>query len=292
MASATRADTMRMWTQRHWPTFGRDVPDAACGPSANAAADNAPRPLHQCRPARPISRPCSATPERDPAWFWGAAAEDLSFAWQRKPTSILDTSGGVEWSRLVERRRVQLRGRGRVIREPRASRWRGHHLGGRDGSVRRFTNAELKADVDRAAAMIANLGIAEGDRVGIFHAAPATRRSSLFWPWQTEGDLHPDLLRYAAPAVASRLNDAGATLLVTVDGTLRRGAQVRMKETSGRRGCRVADRQARAGSRTLSPLAHRRCLGGRSGSLVVDEMADPDLQPIRETRETDPERPT
>ena len=35
---------------------------------------------------------------------------------------------------------------------------------------------------------------------------------------------------YAAPAVASRLNDAGASLLVTVDGTYRRGAQVRLKE--------------------------------------------------------------
>jgi acetyl-CoA synthetase len=34
--------------------------------------------------------------------------------------------------------------------------------------VRRFSNRELEAEVQRAAAMIAGLGVVKGDRVGIF----------------------------------------------------------------------------------------------------------------------------
>src|SRR5439155_878685 len=37
--------------------------------------------------------------ETDPAWFWGAAADDIAIPWQRRPTSVFDMSRGVEWSR-------------------------------------------------------------------------------------------------------------------------------------------------------------------------------------------------
>ena len=37
---------------------------------------------------------------------------------------------------------------------------------------------------------------------------------------------------YAAPAVASRLNDCAAKLLITADGTLRRGSRVDLKSVA------------------------------------------------------------
>ena len=43
------------------------------------------------------SRPARST---IPAWFWGAAADDLGLAWQRRPDQVArPVSGGPEWAR-------------------------------------------------------------------------------------------------------------------------------------------------------------------------------------------------
>jgi acetyl-CoA synthetase len=103
---------------------------------------------------------------------------------------------------------------------------------GEDDSVRRLTNADLKQEIDRAAAMFARLGVTAGDRVGIFLPLLPETVITVLALGKLLAIYIPIFSGYAAPAVASRLNDAGATLLVTADGTLRRGAKVPMKETA------------------------------------------------------------
>src|SRR5207237_756520 len=106
--------------------------------------------------------------ERDPAWFWQAAADDLQLAWQRRPTQTLDLSRGVEWSRWWSGGSFNYAA---AAVDPRAERdpngaavtWEGE-----DGTVVRLTNSELREQVDRAAGMFTRLGVAAGDRVGIF----------------------------------------------------------------------------------------------------------------------------
>ena len=72
-----------------WPVFGRDVPDAAWRPN--------PEQLERSRLARfvratglPDLGALQRRAEADPAWFWGAAADDLEIVWQRRPTGVLD----------------------------------------------------------------------------------------------------------------------------------------------------------------------------------------------------------
>jgi acetyl-CoA synthetase len=83
---------------KDWPIFGRDVAGVAWRPPGDALTSTR------------LGRFIAATGERDlealqrhaeadPAWFWGAAADDLGLAWQRKPSAILDISEGKEWSR-------------------------------------------------------------------------------------------------------------------------------------------------------------------------------------------------
>src|SRR3954454_3854961 len=80
------------------PIFGRDVADVAWRPT--------PELLAESRLARFIERTnerdIPALPARaveDPAWFWGAAADDLALPWQRRPSQVMDASGGPEWTR-------------------------------------------------------------------------------------------------------------------------------------------------------------------------------------------------
>ena len=63
-------------SRQPWPTFGRDVPDAAWRPSPELLADS-----RLARFLRATGEPdltaLQAHAAADPAWFWGAAADDL-----------------------------------------------------------------------------------------------------------------------------------------------------------------------------------------------------------------------
>ena len=214
-----------------WPTFGQDVSDAAWRPGPSASS------------ATRLGRFISAADERDldslqrhaqadPAWFWSAAADDLQLAWQRRPRTALDASGGVEWARWWSGGAFNYASAAidpRAATDPHgaALTWEGE-----DGAVRRCTNAELRGGVDRAAAMFARLGVNEGDRVGIFLPLLPETVIAVLALGKLRAIYIPIFSGYAAPAVASRLNDAAASLLVTADGTLRRGSRVAMKATA------------------------------------------------------------
>ena len=73
--------------------------------------------------------------------------------------------------------------------------------------------------------MFARLGVGEGDRVGIFLPLLPETVISVLAIGKLKAIYIPIFSGYAAPAVASRLDDAGATLLVTADGTYRRGGK-------------------------------------------------------------------
>ncbi|HEY5488248.1 MAG TPA: AMP-binding protein, partial [Candidatus Limnocylindrales bacterium] len=131
----------------------------------------------------------------------------------------------------------------------------------------------------------------EGDRVGIFLPLLPETVISVLALGKLKAIYIPIFSGYAAPAVASRLNDAGASLLVTCDGTLRRGAKVEMKQTAD-----DAVSQARSVKHMLvvgrvSPLAPQADWVEGRDRWWSTEMADPTLEPMTQTPETDPETP-
>jgi acetyl-CoA synthetase len=229
--------------------------------------------------------------ERDPAWFWGAAADDLKLAWQRQPSQIVDLSRGPEWSRwwsggAFNYASAAIDPRARNSPDGAALTWEGE-----DGGIRRFSNKELKEQVDKAAAMFARLGVAEGDRVGIFLPLLPETVITVLALGKLKAIYIPIFSGYAAPAVASRLNDAGASLLVTADGTYRRGSIVDMKRTADDA---VAQSQTVKTMLVVGRVNEKPRQDARPGSgdrWWSVEMADPGLEPMTETAETDPETP-
>jgi acetyl-CoA synthetase len=213
-----------------WPIFGRDVRDAAWRP--------APEQLEGSRLARfvratavPDLEALQRRAETDPAWFWGAAADDLEIAWQRRPASVLDASRGPEWSRWWTGGAFNYAA---AAIDPRADRdpdgealaWEGE-----DGEVVRLTNGELRGQVDRAAAAFEQLGVREGDRVGICLPMLVETVVSVLALGLLRAIYTPIFSGYGATAIASRLNDCAATVVVTADGFRRRGGLVPLKAT-------------------------------------------------------------
>ena len=168
----------------------------------------------------------------DVEWFWDAAIRDLGLEFFEPSTSILDTSRGVEWATWFGGGSVNLahncvdRWAERTPHAP-AIAWEGE-----EGTTRRVSYRELREASDRLANGLAALGVRSLDAVGIFLpptpeavvAVMACSKLGAVWL--------PLFSGFGADAVAKRLEDAEATVLITADGFPRRGKVVPMKETA------------------------------------------------------------
>ena len=277
-------------TSRSWPTFGRDVADAAWRPSPDAASSTRLGRFLRAARERDLES-LQRHAETDPGWFWGAAADDLGLAWQRRPSGVLDLSGGKEWSRwwaggAFNYSQAALAPRAAADPAGPALTWEGE-----DGAVRRFTNAQLETEVQRAAAIIAHLGLGEGDRVGIFMPLIPETVIAVLALGRLRAIYVPIFSGYAAPAVASRLNDCTAKLLITVDGTYRRGARVDLKATADAAVAEAPSVEHTLVVGRLSELAPQSEWREGFDRWWSTEMADPELEPLTDTPETNPETP-
>jgi acetyl-CoA synthetase len=121
---------------------------------------------------------------------------------------------------------------------------------GEDATVRRFTFAELRDAVARLGTVLRAAGIERGDRVGIFMPLIPETAIGLLAVAYVGAIAVPAFSGYGPDALSARLADAGAKVLLTVDGVLRRNKPVDMK--------RVADEALRAAPSVTTVLVFDR----------------------------------
>jgi acetyl-CoA synthetase len=163
---------------------------------------------------------------KDPEGFWAEQAQGL--AWSRKWDRVLEwnppfakwfVGGTLNLSENCLDRHVA---GGRADKT--ALLWEGE-----PGETRALTYRELLQEVGRFANVLRALGVAKGDRVGIYmpmipEAAVAMLACARI------GATHSVVFGgFSAEAVRDRMNDAQARLIVTADGGYRRGAIVPLK---------------------------------------------------------------
>ncbi len=211
-----------------WPIFGRDAAGVAWRPGPETVeAARLTRFLRSTGESTLDALQAHAT--ADPGWFWGAASDDIGIAWGRRPREVLDLTGGPAWARWWtggEFDYALAAVEPRAMRDPdgEALAWEGE-----DGVVRRLTNAELAAAVDLAARRLAAHGVGRGDRVGILLPMLVETVVAVLALGRLQAIYTPIFSGYGAPAIATRLADCEASVLITADGFLRRGAWVALK---------------------------------------------------------------
>jgi len=167
---------------------------------------------------------------REPEWFWHAMVKDLGIEFFTPYQKILDVSEGVEKARWFVGGKLNL---AYNCLDKHVSGGRGEHLAlsweGEDGLERRLTYRELTAETDRLALGLKSLGIGKGDRVGIFLPMIPEVASAMLACAKIGAIAVPIFSGFGASAVTERLQDSEARVLITCDGTLRRGRAVELK---------------------------------------------------------------
>ena len=169
----------------------------------------------------------------DVEWFWQAVIEDLGIDFFRPYDTLLETPDGPQWPKwfgggtinlaynCVDRHAASERAGDRALV------WEGE-----DGAVRTLTYADLGAEVNRVANGLAELGVAEGDAVGVYMPMVPEAVVAAYACAKLGAIYLPIFSGFGAPSIATRLQDSGAKVLFTADAFYRRGSKVPMKKTA------------------------------------------------------------
>jgi acetyl-CoA synthetase len=189
----------------------------------------------------------------EPEWFWDAVVQFLGLRFTQPYDKVLDTSNGIPWATWFVGGRLNFAEN--CLRHPadrRALVWEGE-----DGAIVEWTYGELNRHVDALAQRLTDLGVGPGDAVGIYLPMLPETVVAVLATTKLGAVFLPLFSGYAAAAVATRLDDGGATVLVTADGFYRRGQTVDMlavaREAAGDRPLIVVPRLGREGERFEPP---------------------------------------
>jgi acetyl-CoA synthetase len=165
----------------------------------------------------------------EPERFWPALVDDLEIEFSQPWTSVVDSSRGPEWSTWFNGARINV---ARVcLHRWAAARPADEAFVGlfEDGGRESLTYAEASRQVTQLAEALTELGVGEGDRVAIYMPmSPAVAVAA--HACAHIGAVHvPIFSGFAAPAIASRLEDSQAKVAICADWSLRRGKRIEMR---------------------------------------------------------------
>ncbi|MFD6064406.1 AMP-binding protein [Rhodococcus wratislaviensis] len=167
----------------------------------------------------------------DVRWYWDAVVRDLGLPFQSPYREVLDTSRGIEhpdWF-VGGRTNVVDACLERWLADPAAADRVAVTHEAEDGTVRSLSYRELAADVERAAAGLRELGVGKGDAVALFLPMIPEAVVSVYAVARLGAVLVPLFSGFAPSAIASRIQDADAKVVIVADGTVRRRKSVTMK---------------------------------------------------------------
>jgi len=168
--------------------------------------------------------------DAEPAWFYDALFKHLDYRFYKPYTQVLDESHGAPWTRWCVGGTTNIvlnavdRWRGTPTYDKQALAWEGE-----DGARASFTYRDLDHEVCRFAGALRSLDIGRGDVVAIYLPNVPEAMFSMLAAAKIGAIVMPLFSGFGADAMLARLELGRAKVLVTVDGTSRRGKPVDAK---------------------------------------------------------------
>jgi acetyl-CoA synthetase len=170
----------------------------------------------------------------DIEWFWDAVVRDLGISFLTPYEQVLDTSRGVEWATWFTGGTINVAHQCLDVWSHRTPEAVAVVWEAEDGDVRRVSYRELRELTDRLAHGLRSLGVRQRDTVGIFMPMAIETVAALLACSKLGAIWVPIFSGFGPEAVAARLADAKVSVLITADGSMRRGQPVAMKAIADR----------------------------------------------------------
>ncbi len=169
---------------------------------------------------------------KNPEEFWAEKAKAID--WFKPATKILDDSNPpfYKWFSGAELN-ISYNALDRHVNSPKKNKvayiWEGEM-----GEVKTYTYYQLYKEVNRLAKVLQDYGLKKGDRVAVYLPVIPELPIALLATARL-GGIHAVIFSgFSAEALADRVNDSGAKILITADGSFRRGKPVAIKDNADR----------------------------------------------------------
>ncbi len=165
----------------------------------------------------------------DIGWWWEKCEKTLEIRWFKPYERVYDSSRGVEWTDWFVGGRINaaynvLDRHARKLRNKLALIWEGEN-----GEVKKYTYLELYREVNRFANALKDIGVGKGDVVAMYLPMLPETVITLIAAMKIGAVAMPIFSGFSVGAVNTRLADSGAKVVVTADGSYRRGKDVPLK---------------------------------------------------------------
>ncbi len=169
---------------------------------------------------------------KNPREFWAEKAKAID--WFKAPTQVLDDSNPPFYKWFPDGElNITVNTLDRHIKGSRKNKlayiWEGEM-----GEVKTYTYYQLYREVNKLAKALKTYGVKKGDRIAMFLPVIPELPIALLATVRIGGVHAVVFSGFSAEALADRVNDCGATVLVTADGSFRRGKPVAIKDTADR----------------------------------------------------------
>jgi len=167
----------------------------------------------------------------DIEWFWDAVMKDLNIEWFQPYEKVLDDSDGIQWTKWFIGGKINIvhncldRHANSDKKDNTAITWENEK-----GDVRKLTYKDLYKEVNIFANALKRLGVNKGDRIGIYMPMLPEIVIGFLAVMKIGAIIIPIFSGFGGGALASRLDIAEAKILLTADGSVRRGKTVEIKK--------------------------------------------------------------
>ncbi len=166
----------------------------------------------------------------DISWFWDAVFRDLDIKFRKPYDKVVDLSDGVQFPRWCVNARMNIvyncldKWLQSDIADKKALIWEVE-----GGETKQYTYRDIANQVNRCVNALKSLGVKKGDVIGLYMPMIPELVFAFLATIKMGAIILPIFSGYGTGAIFSRMNDSGAKHLITVDGTMRRGKKIIMK---------------------------------------------------------------
>jgi len=166
----------------------------------------------------------------DIGWFWDSVMKDLNIEWYQPYNKVYDDSKGIQWTKWFVDGKINIV-HNTLDRHAKSNKKDNVAIIWEDeqGNDRKLTYNDLYKEVNKFANALKELGVKKGDRVGIYMPMIPEIVVGFLAAMKIGAISIPIFSGFGGHALASRLDIAGAKVLLTADGSSRRGKTVNIK---------------------------------------------------------------